>query len=89
MIGNVGASRNVGGELCKPLDGFLAQRRGVPRDRGLACLFDARHASIERGNEFAELTHDLLARHLHGFAPLRLEFRRETFQISPQLPQRQ
>jgi hypothetical protein len=89
-IGDIDACRSgAGRELGKAMDGFLSERRRLPRDRGLARLFDARHPPVQRRNELAELAHELIARHLHEFAPARLEFRLETFQTSPQLPQRQ
>ena len=89
-IGRVATCGDFAGrQLREPFDRLFAQRGCVPRDRSLAGLLDARHAAVERRNQLAELAYELIARHRHGFDTARLEFRRDTFQTSPQLPQRQ
>ncbi len=75
-------------ELREPLHCLVAKHRGVVCDRGFSRPFDVRHSAIQRCNQFAQLTEELGATH-HRRARAEVCSRRATFQISPQLWQRQ
>ena len=78
----------IANEISQPLNGFRAQRRGITRDGRLADLFDARHSPVQRSDQFRELAGEIIWSS-HQRLPIGLASRREAFQISPQLPQRQ
>ena len=82
-------TESLSGELRQAVDRFRPQRRGVPRDCGLACLFDARHPPIEGRDQFLERTREVIGAHRHVWTRLAPASRREAFQISPQPPHRQ
>jgi hypothetical protein len=71
------------------LDSFLAERRRISSDAGLARLFDAGHSPVEGCDQLVELTREILRGYCHGFTPARRAARRATFEISPQFPHRQ
>jgi hypothetical protein len=48
-----------------------------------------RHAPVERRDELEKRAGELSAFYLHGLAPRRAVWRRDTFQTSPHLTQRQ
>jgi hypothetical protein len=68
---------------------FSRERRRIPSDGGLAGLFDAGHAPVQRGDQLAELTGEIVRGYRHGFMPERRTSRRATFHTSPHFSQRQ
>jgi hypothetical protein len=77
------------GEFRQAVDGFRPQDRGVAGNFGLSCPLDAWHSLIQCRDQLLQLTRELGPDHRHEWTPVGLVSRRETFQISPQLPQRQ
>ena len=76
-------------KLRQPLHGFRPQHRRIPGDRGFSGMLEARQASVDRRDQLVECPHDFRASYRHQFPLLRTSWRREAFQISPQLPHRQ
>lgn len=76
-------------ELGQSVDGFRPECRGITRDCSLTRLFDARHAPVQRRNEFLELAGEVRHAHRHPWPRLNRASRREAFQTSPQPPHRQ
>ena len=76
-------------QLLKPFDRFLAEEGRLTGDRRLSCAFHPRDTPIQRGDQLVELTNELATAYRHGRAVFRVASRRDTFQISPQLPHRQ
>jgi hypothetical protein len=76
-------------ELPETLDSFLAERRRISSDAGLACLFHAGHSPVEGCDQLLKLTREIVRGYLHEFTAACRASRRETFQISPQFPHRQ
>lgn len=66
-----------------------AQRGGLVRDGGFARAFDPRDPAIERRDQLPQLLCEPPPCYRHRPAPLRAPRVRASFQISPQLPQRQ
>ena len=81
--------RACGIEFGQALHGSRAKAGSILRDRCFTGQFQIREPPVERRNQFLEFPRQLARTYLHGRFPLRLESRRETFQISPQLPHRQ
>ena len=77
------------GELRQSLDSLRSQRRGIAGDGRFARLFNARHSPVQRSDQFRELAGEIIWSSHHVCLRLGLVSRREAFQISPQLPQRQ
>ena len=82
------------GQLLEPLDGSLAQRRSIARDRRLAGLFHSRQPAVKRLDQLLELADQIRGAQRHDDPPIRPPpiwppSRREPFQISPHLVQRQ
>jgi hypothetical protein len=69
--------------LCQAVDGFLAQGGCVARDFRLARPFNVRHSTIQRPDQFLELTGELARAHGHRYPPAGTVFLRKAFQISP------
>lgn len=78
--------------ICKfrePLHSLRTEGRRLSADRRFARLFDARHSSIERGDQLVEDTREILVAQRHPVGPLREFSRRPTFQTSPHAAHRQ
>jgi hypothetical protein len=76
-------------ELRQAFDGFRSQRRRVTYDSGFACPVEARHPPVDCRDQLLEVTRKLARAYRHERNPVGRASRRETFQISPQPPQRQ
>lgn len=70
-------------------DGSGAQRSGLARDGGFARALDSRDPAIERRDQLPQLLCEAPPGYRHRPAPPRAPRVRASFQISPQLPQRQ
>jgi hypothetical protein len=77
------------GDFRQAINGYRPQRRRFTRNGGLTRPFGARHPPVDCRDEFLEPEHELARAYRHWWTPVGLALRRETFQISPQLPQRQ
>jgi hypothetical protein len=73
----------------KAIDGRCPEHGRVASDGGLSCALDARHAPIQRLYQLPQLLHQLGITYVHDLTPVRGLRRREAFQTSPQLQQRQ
>jgi hypothetical protein len=67
----------------------LPEHGGIARDGYLAHPLDLRNASIKSRDQFEEFTNPLVRRHRHRRRPGRTASRRDVFQTSPQIVQRQ
>ena len=76
-------------ELRDPFQGLDLERRRVAGDRRFACSLDLRDSAVQRGNQLVQLTNEPRPNQRHARTPYRGVCRRESFQISPQLVQRQ
>ena len=85
----VGCRGGALGKLREASDGFLAKRGGVAGDGRFPRLLDAGDAPIEGRDQLLQITRELGSAHRHRPAPSRTACRREAFQTSPQLMQRQ
>jgi hypothetical protein len=76
-------------KLRQPLHCFRPQHRRIPGDRGFSGMLDARQASVDRGDQLVECSHEFRASYRHEFTLRGTSWRRDAFQTSPQLPHRQ
>jgi hypothetical protein len=76
------------GELRQAFDGFRSQRRRFSCNSSFADAVEARPSPVDCDQLF-ELARELAPVHRHEWTLVGAVSRRETFQISPQLPQRQ
>jgi hypothetical protein len=77
------------GELGQPLHGPGPERRRVARNARFTSLFDARHATIQRRDQFFEFPYEVGYVHRHGCPPRRVASRLAAFHTSPHPSQRQ
>jgi len=76
-------------ELCDPLQGLDLECRRIACDQRLARPLHLRHSAVQCRNQFVQFTKKLSANQRHSRTADRGIFRRESFQTSPQLVQRQ
>jgi hypothetical protein len=76
-------------ELRDPFQGRDLECRRIAGNRRITRSLHLRHAAVQRRNEFVQFTKKLSADQRHPRAPYCGVCRRESFQTSPQLVQRQ
>ena len=76
-------------EIRQALDRLRSQCRGIAGNRGLSRGVHARHTAIQCGDQLLQRVRELVIAYRQSCAPPVAPSRRETFQISPQVLQRQ
>ena len=76
-------------ELSDPFQGLDLECLRIARNRRLARSLYLRDSAVQRRNEFVKVTNEIVSNQRHRRAPYCGACRRESFQTSPQLVQRQ